>query len=120
MSPATTAPKKTENELRLEEEREELLKIRAACWDSQKSHGKTGTADFLNTLIAVHDRLMELDSMRPGKAATTTPAFIPTPSLYPINPDPGRLETGRLETEKSHHHETAQRATEPTHGKAKK
>ena len=51
-------------------ERAELLRLREACWESQKSSGKTGTCGFLDLLLKVHEALLTLDRLERG---VTTP-----------------------------------------------
>lgn len=38
----------------------ELTRLRAATWESQRASGKTGTAEFLKLLLAIHQQILLL------------------------------------------------------------
>lgn len=63
---------------RVDDEREELYRLRDAAWESQHHSGKTGTCEFLRLLLDLHKEIALLNGLEspkqsPPKAAHETP-----------------------------------------------
>lgn len=66
MQPNAPKPEAKKTDVRRDNERAELYRLRDAAWESQKSSGKTGTCEFLKLLLDLHREIVVLDKLEAG------------------------------------------------------